>query len=919
MRMTALSKIWRRMFDIRHGEHVQTWAMFAYLFAVLMAYYILKPVSRSMFLTKFDVDKLPSLYIVIAIAGGVFAYFYSKVAARTSLRTAVLWTMLLSIISLIVMWELIAAPGMIYVLNIWVSLFSIVLVSQGWLVAGNIFNARQAKRLYPLLGMSMVLGAACGGEFTNRVVRLVGTRNLLLACAVIVVIAYVAFRIAVFFAAGFQEQAHAGSEAPSDFSFRSIVGDLTRVRHLQVIVGLMIAMYVVDTLVEYQLQFVAGHAYQGDRLTAFFGQFYGLYLNGIEAIFQLFLTAAVIRRFGVGYTLQIAPVTVGLSSLATVLAPGVVSGSLVRLTEASTRYTLNRTGMELLYMPLPRELRNRVKAFIDVAVDRLSRGLGGVLLLALTGSTLHLGIRGISVVVIVVCGVWAFFSMMARNEYVTSVRRRLDTRSVDLHLERITVSDSDTIRLLEETAMGTNARHAAYALTMLAEAPGYDLQPLLLQLKHTPAREVEEKVYELAAGLKFDGLLETAMAKIRAACSARLQPGYTLPHGVADYAVSVSRHRTLLATALLHSNSAEVVSGTLDGLRADPKHAKKLITQDWLTENAFSDDPHRRALAAKAIGVREGEDAELLHRLLMDPETEPAISAAHTAGLLRSRGYVEHLVDLLGRTDTRAAAISSLAAYGSAVTGTLGDILNDETISLRIRRQIPRVLKNIPLQRSVDVLMGAVNHNDLVLRSGVLKALNVLRETSNQLRFDSAALTAQFMSEAHYYFELNASLESLRVLSATRRSATDLLVRTVEARLRDTLERLFRLLGLRYPPKEIYTTYRAVLRPGSEEATAAVEFLDSTLEPDLKRILLPLLDAPEYALDRGRELFGIEPPPFEEAIRTLMSSGDEWLRACADAAAAESVAALYERPGANTPFRKEEYVEPERRGEGHSA
>jgi len=59
----------------------------------------------------------------------------------------------------------------------------------------------------------------------------------------------------------------------------------------------------------------------------------------------------------------------------------VLSGSIVRLTEASTRYTLNRTGMELLYMPLSRELRNRVKAFIDISVDRLSRGLGGVLLL----------------------------------------------------------------------------------------------------------------------------------------------------------------------------------------------------------------------------------------------------------------------------------------------------------------------------------------------------------------------------------------------------------------------------------------------------------------------------------------------------------------------------------------------------------
>src|ERR1700757_292573 len=113
-----LSKLRREMFDIRAGEHVRVWAMFGYLFSVLMAYYIVKPVSRAMFLTKFDVDKLPSLYIVIAIAGGVFAYLYSKIAARTSLYTAVLWTMLLSVVSLLLMWEFIYFPWMIYVLNI---------------------------------------------------------------------------------------------------------------------------------------------------------------------------------------------------------------------------------------------------------------------------------------------------------------------------------------------------------------------------------------------------------------------------------------------------------------------------------------------------------------------------------------------------------------------------------------------------------------------------------------------------------------------------------------------------------------------------------------------------------------------------------------------------------------------------------
>ena len=147
--MNHLRSLKRQMFDIRPGEHLRTWAMFSYLLCVLFAYYILKPVSRSMFLTKFDIDKLPSLYILIAAFGGVFAYLYSKLAAKTSLRTAVFWTMALSVACLVGMWMLIHLPWMIYVLNIFVSLFSIVLVSQGWLVASNIFDAREAKRLVP--------------------------------------------------------------------------------------------------------------------------------------------------------------------------------------------------------------------------------------------------------------------------------------------------------------------------------------------------------------------------------------------------------------------------------------------------------------------------------------------------------------------------------------------------------------------------------------------------------------------------------------------------------------------------------------------------------------------------------------------------------------------------------------------------
>src|SRR5437764_750736 len=134
--VTRLKIFWRSMFDIRPGEFLRTACMTLYLMLVLFAYYILKPVSRAIFLDKFEIDKLPWLYILIAAVGGVLAYFYTKVAVKSSLQRAVNFSTLFTIGVLLVFWWFIArnVGWIVYAFNIWVSLFSIVLVSQGWLI-----------------------------------------------------------------------------------------------------------------------------------------------------------------------------------------------------------------------------------------------------------------------------------------------------------------------------------------------------------------------------------------------------------------------------------------------------------------------------------------------------------------------------------------------------------------------------------------------------------------------------------------------------------------------------------------------------------------------------------------------------------------------------------------------------------------
>lgn len=881
--MRRIRAVWRNFFDIRPGGYVRTLSMSLYLLLVLFAYYILKPVSRALFLNKFDIDKLPWLYILIAGAGGILAYVYTKTAVKTSLQAAVTGATGITIACLVTIWWLIGLgqSWVFYLFNIWVSLFSVVLVSQGWLVAANVFNAREAKRLYGLLGMGAVLGAAFGGKFTAISVQYIGTRHLLLASAGMVFLAYLAFRVVARQPGVSLASAPGAEKEEADVSLPEIFGNIGRHRHLQVITAIMTLTFIVDVMIEYQFNVMAKQRFRGDELTAFLGNFYGPYLSILTVVLQLFLTSFIVSRIGVGGTLQIMPVTVCLASLTIFFAPSVYSAGAVRLTEAATRYTLNRTAMELLYLPLPADLKNRTKAFIDVFVDRMARGLGGMLLLLLT-TVLAFKTRQIALVTVCFALGWILLSHKAGREYVATVRKRLTSRRLDLESARVNVEDPATLALLEQTALSDNARQASYALSLLAEVTGYDLTSLLRKLADHPSPEVRGKVYELARISRFPELPDKAMREIdhhTAEAAPAIKPAVA-------YLLALAPEERQLAGDFLHHSNALVAEGAIEALASSPETARDMISPGWLSQAGEDENTERRALAALAVSVVGDRGTELLQKLLNDPDPSVVGAACRSAGVLQNHAYVYAIASKLGNPRLRGAALTALIAYGPRVCGTLGDLLVDENVPVAVRRQIPRVLKSIPQQRSVEELVRALEQKDLSIRGAVLKALNSLRERAPHLTWSDTPVSQQILTEARYYFELNAALAPFRDRKQGM-AACGLLARTIEERLNQTLERLFRLLGLRYPPKEIYSAYLAVNRQRSEELAAALEFLDSILDRELKRIFIPLLDAPDHVTEAGRHLFGVEVKTAENAVRDLIHSRDPWLVACSMAAAAE--------------------------------
>jgi hypothetical protein len=88
----------------------------------------------------------------------------------------------------------------------------------------------------------------------------------------------------------------------------------------------------------------------------------------------------------------------------------------------------------------------------------------------------------------------------------------------------------------------------------------------------------------------------------------------------------------------------------------------------------------------------------------------------------------------------------------------------------------------------------------------------------------------------------------------------------------------------------MYSAWLAVSHRRKEQFLAALEFLDTVLEPRLKRVVLPMLDSSEQIIERGRDLFGVEVRDAASAVRDLLNSGDPWLKECAMAVAAEQEA-----------------------------
>jgi AAA family ATP:ADP antiporter len=148
--------------------------------------------------------------------------------------------------------------------------------------------------------------------------------------------------------------------------------------------------------------------------TAFFAKV-DLAVNILTVVFQVYLTARIIKWLGVGLTLAIVPVVTALGFVALGLYPTLTILVVVQVIYRAGRYGLTKPAREILWTVLGREEKYKSKPFLDAAVYRGGDLVSGWIYTGLAAAGLTIG--AIALVAAPVAGIWAVLGLnLGRRE-----------------------------------------------------------------------------------------------------------------------------------------------------------------------------------------------------------------------------------------------------------------------------------------------------------------------------------------------------------------------------------------------------------------------------------------------------------------------------------------------------------------------
>ncbi|MGH8224488.1 MAG: NTP/NDP exchange transporter [Woeseiaceae bacterium] len=406
---------------IRPNELKATFLSFLFIFVLMAAYFILRPVRDAMASDFSDVE-LSTLWTGTFLFSVPAVVLYGAVIPHVrfdrlvpSVYAFFAATFLGFYFAASALHDAIWLDKLFYV---WISVFSLFHLSVFWSFMSGLFNREQAKRTFAIIATGASAGAVVGPAIATFFADDIGTLNLMLIAAVMLLVPIpligVLERLKVSdlgnaeLKADLSRQLRLGKNPFSGFTL------LFRNRYLLGIAVFILLYVTMNTFFYFEIRDLLRDFERATR-TQWWGGI-DLVVNSLAVLIAVFGTGRLATRFGMSTTLALLPVLMVGGWLLIAAAPVLPVIVALQIARRAGNYAITRPGREMLFTLVDQEMRYKSKPVIDIVVYR---GGDMVTAWAYTGITaaFALGISGIAIIAAVIAALWALSGLLMGRRY----------------------------------------------------------------------------------------------------------------------------------------------------------------------------------------------------------------------------------------------------------------------------------------------------------------------------------------------------------------------------------------------------------------------------------------------------------------------------------------------------------------------
>lgn len=796
-----------KLLDIKEEEQGAVLLLLIHSFFIGIFLSSFFSVANGAFLRSFDAKWLPIAYIASGVTGYAISSVFSSLQKKISYRWLLLGV-LLTLLALMVFFVLSLMSGAVewiaFVMFVWVGPFYSLIALQFWSMAMKMFDLRQAKRLFGLLGTGDVLSSLIGFSSVPFILSLFkdgGGEVALLLLGIVGLVLGIVFQLRIFTL--FSEQL-GGKKSGNAGGKKESMKEVLQNKYFLLIFIVTFCSVLGQYFVDYNFMSLSRSTFKKSELTFFIGSFFAI-IKLIEFIAKTFVAARLLKSYGLSFGLTLLPILLFIfTTLAVVLKVLDASAMLIfvplamnKLFDRSLRKAIDDPSMKVMYQPLDPETKLSVQTHAEGKAKQIGIVVAGGILI-LFSYIPNFNVLYTAFVLLLVLGAWVYYANRMYQRYRMIIKDKL-------------VSD-------------THHRHKnnKFAIFFLKEQLGANHPERI-----TVALNLAERLEPSSLSEYWIPLLDHPSIEVRKVAMGLIQKNFYLQ------ALPALRER---AKWELEEEPQQLLAETIDVLETLQK-----INENDVFDLARSTNEFNQITAAAWLSHFEHpKRLFLLKELAADKNIKVAAAAIQASASVKSVELWSVMIDYLSVAGIGNISVPALVAEGEALVPML-DVafsrLEDKPLSLL---KIIQICGRIGGEQSQTLLIDKINYpnREVQLLTAEMLILSVYKADEK----NTIIIKQLIFDECDHICWLLACYSDIKNSSIDFEYFLSLLAKSYET----ARNHILKLTALIYDADSIERIDQNLNKGTKEGVTLALEMIDILIEDDIKDIISLVVERTDF-------------------------------------------------------------------------